>query len=80
MSQIEVDPLIRRGIRLLLSKAPDSLEQLKALADEALVAKQRSSSGKLVRFNCRICVLYNCVIIFVFNFYFSLALQCFSLY
>ncbi|KAF2360122.1 Zinc finger PHD-finger [Trinorchestia longiramus] len=46
MSQIEVDPLIRRGIRLLLSKAPDSLEQLKILADEALVAKQRSS-GKL---------------------------------
>lgn len=48
MAHIEVDPLLRRGLRLMLSKAPDAVEQLRALADEALVAKQRSTTGKLV--------------------------------
>uniref|UniRef100_A0A2P2IAX0 Integrator complex subunit 12 n=1 Tax=Hirondellea gigas TaxID=1518452 RepID=A0A2P2IAX0_9CRUS len=47
MAHIEMDPLLRRGIRLMLSKSPDALEQLKALAEEALIAKQRSTSGKL---------------------------------
>lgn len=48
MSVIGMDPLLRRGIRLMLSKAPDALDQLKALAEEAIVAKQRNVTGKMV--------------------------------
>ena len=48
MSHMELDPLLKRGIRLLFSKSRDSLDQLKALADEVLFAKQRTSSSKLV--------------------------------
>ena len=45
---MEIDPLLKKGIRLLFSKSRDSLDQLKALADEALYAKHRSSTSKLV--------------------------------
>ncbi|XP_069173612.1 integrator complex subunit 12 isoform X2 [Procambarus clarkii] len=40
MASLELDPLFRRGLRLLHSRSRDSLDQLKAIVDEAVRQRQ----------------------------------------
>ena len=45
MASLEIDPLFRRGLRLLHSRSNDSTEQLKALLEEAICQRQGKSLG-----------------------------------
>lgn len=40
MTTLDIDPLLRKGFRLLHSRSKDSAEQLKALLDEAHKQRQ----------------------------------------
>ena len=43
MASLDLDPMFRRGLRLLHSRSRDSTEQLKALVDEAVRQRQGKS-------------------------------------